>query len=141
AHFAPASWRVSPGEEATAAPFLTAVFTRYTFLHVVAHGTASVRSPLESAVILSRGNLSARDIIGTHLSAELVTVSSCNSAGGRSYAGEGQVGLAWAFLRAGARRVVAAQWNVNDSATPRLMDGMYAALGQGRDPADALREA
>jgi len=34
-----------------------------------------------------------RDIAGTRLGAELVTLSSCNSAGRKSYAGEGLVGL------------------------------------------------
>jgi CHAT domain-containing protein len=38
------------------------------------------------------------------LHAELVTVSACRSAGERAYAGEGLVGFAWAFLRAGAFR-------------------------------------
>ena len=76
------------------------------------------------------------------LAAELVTVSSCNSAGRRNYAGEGLVGLAWAFLGAGARRVVAAQWEVNDAAAPRVMDEMYAAIVRdGVEPAEALRRA
>ena len=70
-----------------------------------------------------------------------MTVSSCNSAGRRSYAGEGLVGLAWAFLRAGAHRVVAAQSEVSDSAAPLLMDAMYGAIIAGMEPAEALRKA
>ncbi|MEK6374637.1 MAG: CHAT domain-containing protein [Acidobacteriota bacterium] len=133
--------RIVTGDDATPAAYLTADLRRVSHVHFVAHGTASMRSPLESSVILSRGTLSGREITRTPLSAELVTVSSCNSAGRRSYAGEGPVGLAWAFLRAGARRVVASQWDVSDTATASVMDGMYRALATDRAPAEALREA
>jgi CHAT domain-containing protein len=133
------------GARATPAAYIASTPGDFGFLHFVAHGTASSRSPLESSVILAPGangfRLSGRDIVNVPLAAELVTVSSCNSAGRRSYAGEGLVGLAWAFMRAGARRVVAAQWEVSDSATPQIMDRMYAAIDSGLDPAAALRKA
>src|SRR5687767_15402840 len=48
--------------------------------------------------------LAARDIAQHPLSARLVTISSCDGAGTATYAGEGLVGLAWAFLHAGAQR-------------------------------------
>ena len=106
---------------------------------------ASRQSPLDSAVVLARdgdsSKLYAREIVKHPLKARLVTVSSCLSAGNASFSGEGLVGLAWAFLRAGAQQVVAALWEVNDSATPQLMDAMYASLAKGNDPATALRAA
>src|SRR6185503_15547387 len=104
------------------------------FIHFAAHGTANERRPLDSSVILARGRLSGHDIAKTDLTAQLVTVSSCNSAGKRSYQGEGLVGLAWAFLRAGANRVIAAQWDVSDAASPKLMDVMYGEIAKGRNP-------
>ncbi|MGB8537268.1 MAG: CHAT domain-containing tetratricopeptide repeat protein [Acidobacteriaceae bacterium] len=121
---------------------------RYAYIHFVAHGTASRLTPLESAVILSRTpgdpdtfKLYARDIKRYPLRAELVTVSACYGSGARAYAGEGLVGLAWAFLRAGSHYVAGALWEVSDSSTPQLMDQMYAALEQGRTPDVAMREA
>lgn len=48
--------------------------------------------------------LHARDIVALPLTAELVTLSACHSAGARAFAGEGLVGLAWGFLSAGAER-------------------------------------
>ena len=54
--------------------------------------------------------LYARDVAEMPLTADLVTVSACRSAGDRAYSGEGLVGFAWAFLRAGSRRVVAGLW-------------------------------
>ena len=60
-----------------------------------------------------------------------MTVSACRSAGERVYAGEGLVGFAWAFLRAGARRVVAGLWDVDDRSTADLMDAIYTRLAAG----------
>jgi CHAT domain-containing protein len=129
------------GPAATAGAYLSSEPRQFDYIHFVAHGTANVRAPLDSAVIVAGPRLTGSQIIKTRLEAQLVTISSCNSAGSRNYAGEGLVGLAWAFLRAGARRVVAAQWEVNDIATPKLMKRMYAELADGREPADALRTA
>jgi CHAT domain-containing protein len=51
------------------------------------------------------------------------------------------VGLAWAFLRAGAHHVIAALWQADDAATPLLMDRLYSELEAGRPPDEALRTA
>jgi CHAT domain-containing protein/Tfp pilus assembly protein PilF len=121
---------------------------RYAYIHFVAHGTASRMTPLESAVILSRTpgdpdkfKLYARDIKRYPLRAELVTIAACYGSGARAYAGEGLVGLSWAFLRAGSHYVAGALWAVSDSSTPQMMDQMYAALQQGSTPDVAMREA
>jgi CHAT domain-containing protein len=141
-HFAAGQFVIARGQDAIPAAYLTADLPRFSYIHFAAHGTANERTPLESAVILARGGrLSGREIVDAPIDAELVTVSSCNSAGKRSYAGEGLVGLAWAFLRAGARRVVATQWDVGDAASPDLMDRFYEHLLAGSPPADALRQA
>ncbi len=70
-----------------------------------------------------------------------MTVSACRSAGNRAYSGEGLVGFAWAFLRAGAKRVVAGLWDVDDRSTAELMDRFYERLSKGEPPAQALRQA
>jgi CHAT domain-containing protein len=51
------------------------------------------------------------------------------------------VGFAWAFLRAGARRVVAGLWDVDDRSTAELMEMFYAAMDEGMSPPRALRDA
>jgi CHAT domain-containing protein len=75
------------------------------------------------------------------LHAKLVTVSACNGSGVRAYAGEGLVGLSWAFLRAGSHNVIGALWEVNDASTPLLMDRLYSEINAGKSPEAALREA
>lgn len=137
---------VLEGAKATPAAYQSASPEKFDYLHFVAHGVATRKRPLDSAVILardasSRYKLLARDVMQQPINAQLVTISSCHGAGSRTYAGEGVVGLAWAFLRAGADQVVAALWQVKDAATPQLMDRMYAGIRAGKDPAVALREA
>jgi CHAT domain-containing protein len=51
------------------------------------------------------------------------------------------VGLAWAFLRAGAHNVVAALWQADDAATPLLMDRLYGELEAGKMSDETLRTA
>jgi CHAT domain-containing protein/Tfp pilus assembly protein PilF len=133
------------GANATATHFLSSEPEKFSYLHFATHGTASRLRPLESAVILSpEGDsfkLYARDVVRHPLSAYLVTISACNGAGTKSYAGEGLVGLSWAFLRAGAHNVIAGLWEVSNASTPQLMDELYKGLRAGEDPATALRKA
>jgi CHAT domain-containing protein len=121
---------------------------QYQYIHFVAHGTASRLSPLDSAVVLSPGpagrddfKLYAREIVRHPLHARLVTISACYGSGLRTYAGEGLVGLAWAFLRAGSHNVIGALWEVDDASTPLMMDRFYAEIEAGRSPDEALRNA
>jgi CHAT domain-containing protein len=147
-HFQPKQQQVFAREQATPAAYLASKPEQYSYLHFVAHGTASRMSPLDSAIVLSRSSvqddsfkLYARDIIHHPLHAELVTISTCYGAGARAYTGEGLVGLSWAFLRAGAHNVIGALWEVSDVSTPQLMDELYGELAKGKTPDTALRNA
>jgi CHAT domain-containing protein/Tfp pilus assembly protein PilF len=144
-HFAPTAVSVFDGEHASPAAFRSAAPERFSVIHFTSHAVANAESPLDSAVILSGPDdsykLYARDVAGLPLTAELVTVSACRSAGERAYAGEGLVGFAWAFLRGGSRRVVAGLWDVDDRSTAALMEGLYARIAAGASPPVALREA
>jgi CHAT domain-containing protein len=146
AHFPESQRNVLEGRQATVSAYLRSDPSRYSYLHFAAHGISSHLRPLESAVILSKEGdsfkLYAREIVAHPLNAQLVTISACNAAGTRAFAGEGLVGLSWAFLHAGARNVIATLWEVNDaSSTTQLMDELYRGLLRGDDPAIALRNA
>ena len=118
---------------------------QFSIIHFAAHAEANRDDPLDSAIILSkRGDtfkLYARDVARVPIAANLVTLSACNSAGSRTYAGEGLVGFAWAFLQAGARDVVAGLWEVDDRSTAELMENLYSQVRQGKNPQQALRLA
>ena len=139
------SGTVYQGERASPAAYRATAPGQFTFVHFTAHAFTNTNSPLDSAVILSGPEggykLYARDVAQMPLTATLVTVSACRSAGGRAYAGEGLVGFAWAFLHAGARRVIAGLWDVDDRSTAALMDRLYARLSAGDPPSAALRQA
>ena len=141
-HFETRAVRSYDGVKASPASYRMARPEQFSFIHFTAHATANIESPLDSAVILSGPDeaykLYARDVAARPLAADLVTVSACRSAGGRAYSGEGLVGFSWAFLRAGARRVVAGLWDVDDRSTAELMDRMYGALAAGERPSRAF---
>ena len=146
-HFLPGQEQMFAGDRATVAGYVDSHPDAFSYIHFVAHGTASVSDPLDSAVVLSPASpggsykLYARDVIAHPLHAELVTISACKGAGTRAYTGEGLVGLSWAFLHAGAHNVIGALWDVSDESTPQLMDRMYAELAKGSAPDVALRAA
>jgi len=136
------------GVQATPAAYLASRPGQYAYIHFVSHAIASQNDPLDSAIVLSRSDaddnsfkLYAREIIKERIDARLVTISACYGSGTRLYAGEGLVGLSWAFLRAGAHRVIGALWEVSDTSTPRLMDSFYGNLANGSSPESSLRNA
>jgi len=147
-HFSADGQQVLSGEQATPSAYLESKPKRFSHIHFVAHGIASRLSPLDSAIVLSRGGaendsfkLYARDILRHPLRADLVTISACYGAGERAYSGEGLVGLSWAFLRAGAHNVIAALWEATDVPTEQLMSKFYDELDRGATPDAALRTA
>lgn len=147
-NFQPSDGLVLSQAQATPLTYLASKPEQFSYIHFVAHATASSADPLESAVILSRDGsgddsykLYAREILKHPIAARLVTISACNSSGTTSYAGEGAVGLSWAFLRAGAHNTIGSLWEVSDASTPELMDHLYAGLERRQPPATALRNA
>jgi CHAT domain-containing protein len=133
------------GPAATPRAYAAAGPDRYSIIHFAAHASANRETPLDSSVILSRDGsgykLYARQVADTPLRADLVTISACRSAGERLYSGEGLIGFAWAFLRAGSRRVIAGLWDVDDRSTVDLMDRLYSGIAAGEPAAVALRAA
>ncbi len=146
-HFPATAETVSTGTTATPDAYLRSDPSRFDYIHFVSHAVASELVPLDSAVILSphgtsdSAKLYARDILSKPLHAQLVTISACQGSGVRAYAGEGLVGLAWAFLRAGSRNVIGALWDVSDASTPELMQHLYDGIAAGQPPDISLRAA
>lgn len=143
--FSPGRQTVLEGANAYPDAYRSARPSQFAWIHFAAHAAANQKSPLDSALILSRHDaayqLSARNVMNIPLNAKMVTLSACRSAGARTFSGEGQVGLSWAFLRAGARLVVAGLWDVTDRSTAALMADFYQQLSQKAAPVDALRHA
>ena len=145
-HFPANEETVISGKDAKPSIYKMSHPERFRMIHFVTHGTAHELSPLESAIILSPEGkdsfkLYARDIVDIPINADIVTISACYGMGKRAYSGEGLVGLAWAFLRAGAHQVVAGLWDVDDRASVELMDDFYTDLPNSKSASAALRAA
>ena len=86
------------------------------------------------------GLLTANEILGLSLNAEMVVLSACDTGRGR-ITGDGVIGLSRSFLSAGAESVVVSLWAVPDDATAALMTEFYRNLQSDSDRAQALRQA
>ena len=89
------------------------------------------------------GFLRLNEVYNLKFPADLVVLSACQTALGKEIRGEGLIGLTRGFMYAGAQRVVASLWMVDDRATAELMKNFYQGmLGERKlRPAAALREA
>ncbi|MBV7336738.1 CHAT domain-containing protein [Chloroflexi bacterium TSY] len=87
------------------------------------------------------GWLTAADAARHDLSGALVTLSACKSGRSHILGGDELLGLARAFLGAGATTLVVSQWLVQDDVGAVLMAEWYERMAQGESPAMALREA
>lgn len=111
-------------------------------LHLACHGRFRPDNPLYSALQLQDGVLTAADVEALTLRPGLVVLSACETAlGDTTGAGDENVGLVRAFLRAGAARVLGSHWAVDDEATATLMHGFYGGWRAGLPAAEALRQA
>ena len=84
--------------------------------------------------------LTMKDVLNAQIRARLVVLSCCHSARGEVKA-EGVVGIARAFLGAGARSVLVSLWAIDDEATMKFMKLFYQQLVHGRSASEALNDA
>jgi len=126
--------------------------SNYNIIHFATHGMMNNMHPELSGLVLSlfdlegkprNGFLRLHDIYQLDLNADLVVLSACQTALGKDIRGEGLIGLTRGFMYAGAPRVVASLWKVDDEATAELMKRFYQyMLGEEQLPAAAaLRKA
>ena len=113
---------------------------------LAAHGVIRGANPQRSAIALTPegeddGDLTALEITQLSVRADLVVLSACESGLGGHARGEGVVGLVRAFMFAGAPRVLASTWRVDDDATEVLITHFFQRVKAGDCPAKALREA
>lgn len=139
------------GFDASITTLRSSTMEKYDIVHFATHGTGDRGGTSGSGLVLSLfdaqgrgvdGFLSARRIGASRLPAALVVLGACDTATGRAVQDEGTFGVAYAFLQAGARHVVATLWSVDDAAMPELMDRFYADPRLAAEhPARALLQA
>jgi len=146
------------GTEATKSKVLERI-TSVALVHIAAHGRAEtgeialapnagwendpiiqksrskVKIPKEEYYILKMS-----DVLAVRLRARLVVLSCCHSGRGEVKS-EGVVGIARAFLAAGARSVLVSLWAISDEATMEFMRRFYQHLTDGDCASVALHQA
>ena len=124
---------------------------QYRIVHFATHGLLNSAHPELSGLVLSLvdqqgrpqdGFLQLQDIYNLNLPADLVVLSACQTGLGKEIRGEGLMGMTRGFMYAGASRVIASLWKVDDVATAALMERLYhGMLTEGLQPAAALRQS
>lgn len=149
---APASSRLKATDfHASLAAVMGGELENYRIVHFATHGLLDSDRPELSGLVLSlidengapqNGFLRMADIYNLRLRAEMVVLSACQTGLGKEIKGEGLIGLTRGFMYAGAQRVVASLWQVDDMATAELMKRFYrGVLKDGARPAAAMRAA
>ena len=135
------------GQEATKARFLEEL-GKAALVHIAAHGNpeageiAFAPPPEKRKPILDEEDvvLTMAEVQNAKVRAKLVVLSCCHSARGHIRA-EGVIGIARAFLGAGARSVLASLWAIDDDATIEFMRSFYQLLKLGQKLSEALHLA
>ena len=121
-------------------------------VHLATHGLLEYGKPEESgirdvpgaiALAPSQGEdglLTAAEILDLNLIADLVVLSACDTGLG-SITGDGVIGLSRSLIAAGTPSVVVSLWSVEDDSTTDLMIEFYRQMQEGKDKAQALRQA
>lgn len=146
AHLAAWGGIVHLGEDATELAVVAAPLDGVGVLHFAVHAVADPDWPERSALFLTPtdgtdGALTAGEVEALKLDGHVVVLSACRSASGEVVRGEGVLGLARAFFRAGASAVVAPQWPVRDDEAEALVAAFYERLDRGDDLTTALHGA
>lgn len=120
---------------------------RFGILHFATHVILDDETPARSAVLLAPGGstedglLQIREIVALPLRGQVVVLSGCRTAGGIMLSGEGVMGIARAFLQAGAGSVAGNLWPLRDQDGQLLLDSLYRHLGEGERLGAALAAA
>ncbi len=120
----------------------------YSDLHLALHAHMDPVDPRRTGLVFSfspqdNGLFALEEAWNAKLDANLIVLSACETARGRVLAGEGVQSLAYAFLNAGARAVLATLWRISDRDAGEILQD-FEARRQGAlavHPAEALRAA
>ena len=119
---------------------------KFRILHFAAHAVVDHDNPERSAVVLSPGSetedgmLQPREIAQLDLEGSIVVLSTCHSASGLLFRGEGAMSLARAFMQAGATSVIATLWPLDDRGGAEFFKTFYRHLAKGLSISEAARK-
>ncbi|HLG16865.1 MAG TPA: CHAT domain-containing protein [Blastocatellia bacterium] len=122
-------------------------------VNLATHYVVDPRSPMRSMLVLAKepgrsereesdGGLRASEVYRLKLPrTRLVVLSACQTGIERSYSGEGAIGIARPFIKAGVPLVVASLWPVDSEATAELIVKFHERRARGLSSVEALTQA
>ncbi|MEL6863119.1 MAG: CHAT domain-containing tetratricopeptide repeat protein [Bacteroidota bacterium] len=110
-------------------------------IHLATHACVDEEDPMLSKIFLTDNYLTAYDLSGLQLEAELVVLSACNTGFGKLVRGEGVMSLSRNFFNAGCPSTLMSLWSVDDCATSEMMIRFYEQLEKGLNKDQAIRQA
>ncbi|WP_330475784.1 CHAT domain-containing protein [Terrabacter sp. C0L_2] len=120
---------------------LVGALARPGVVHVAAHGTHQLESPLFSSLMLHDGPVFAHELQPTGVRADHVVLSACEVGLASARPGHESLGLALSLLSLGARSVVAAVSPVPDDVAATTMTRHHELLASGLPSDEALARA
>jgi tetratricopeptide (TPR) repeat protein len=131
-------WPRSEVVDPSTASGLVAALGASAVVHVAAHGTHHVQSPLFSSVSLHDGPVFAHELQSGGVASDHVVLSACEVGTATFRPGDEQLGLAAALLSLGARSAVASVAPVPDETAADVMVRHHARLAEGRPSDESL---
>ncbi len=135
------------GEKAIRAEFIKNA-APYRMLHLAMHakandtnGELSYLAFTDTKDSMHQDFLSANELYGMKLNADMVVLSACETGIGELKRGEGIISLARAFSFAGAKSIITSLWSISDQKTADLMQLFYGNLVKGISKDEALQKA
>ena len=121
------------------------LMTKASVIHFSGHAEFDRSDPYLSALLLHDGTrISVRDLLATGVDlrgTRLVSLAGCETGMGIVLRGDEVIGIARAFVAAGAGAALVSLWKVSDEATAILMPEFYKAWMGGASASEALRQA
>jgi hypothetical protein len=111
--------------EAASRQAVEELIPRSHIVHIACHHVFNETAPMQSALLLTGGDLSAQHLLEMDITADLVTLSACQSGVSRQHPGDELVGTIRALIFSGARSVLVSLWNTYDESTSKLMADFY----------------
>src|SRR5262245_15411104 len=133
-------------DEASESYLKHAPLDSFRIIHLATHAIVDEGTLSRTALALSPGQdedgfVGPADLANLRLSADVVVLSACRTAGGWVVGGEGIQGLTAPLLQAGARSVLATLWPIQDRSRNALIESFYRGLAEGLTAAEALQRA
>lgn len=110
-------------------------------IHISCHGGFDWKNPLNSGLKLADKDLDIREIFDLDLSTGLLVLSACETGLNVQKPGDELIGLARAFLYAGAESLIVSLWSVRADSTLEFMRRFYRKIKEkNMNKAEALQQ-